>query len=149
MIPGKGVIPTSIVETLRQEHRRLGEAARAFSPAIPALPPSEILRRLGEIKTGLISHVEKEERELLAALDTVSDAQARNLARMYRATMKPVTERVKEFFARYSTEGSLSDREAFRRDWQGLLEALGARIQVEEGQFFPACEKWLEKTMVP
>jgi hypothetical protein len=67
---------------------------------------------------------------------------------MYRATMRPVTDRVKEFFGRYSSESSLQDRAAFQRDWQGLVEALGQRIRVEEGQFFPTCERYMARVAV-
>lgn len=138
----------SLVEALRREHQSLQEAAQRLSSSLPSLSPSELLRRLGEIKQGVVSHVEREERELLSALERVPDPQAQNLVRMYLATMKPVTHRVKEFFARYATETSLGDRSSFQRDWQGLLEALGQRIRVEEGQFFPACERYLEKAAV-
>ena len=92
--------------------------------------------------------MEREERELLAVLERAGDPQAQNLARMYRATMKPVTDKVKEFFGRYSSESSLQDRTAFQRDWQSLVEALGQRIRVEESQFFPACERHMAKVAV-
>ncbi len=138
----------NIVETLRQEHRKLKEAAVAFSSALPSLSPAEAARRLGEIKAAVLAHVGREEGELLSLLEKVPDPQAQNLARMYRATMKPVTVQVQSFFSRYSSESSLQDRASFQRDWNNLVDVLGKRIQVEEGQFFSACERYLAKVGV-
>lgn len=130
----------ALVDQLVEEHKRIVAAAKSFTERLPSLGAEEAARTVTQIRDAVLAHVQREETELLAALEK-GDAQAQNLARMYRFTMKPVTDQAGQFFQKYCQSGACTDKAALGRDWERLLQALGKRIEVEENQFYPTVRR--------
>lgn len=131
-------MPT-LVETLTTQHRAVIELVRQLDEALTAGNRSTLADLLGKLRTGVLAHLELEDRELYPSLIAAAEAAGRTdqaaLARSFSDNMLRISDGLKAFLGRHS--GPTLDLEALRREWKDVAAILSQRIQSEESVLYP------------
>ena len=134
---------SSLVATLKAQHVAVQKMATEISKFLERKNIAGISAKLAELKAALLGHLELEDKNLYPALIKAAekkDPAAVETARMFSTNMVGISSVLVGFLKKY--EGKSFSADAFAQDWQGILGALGARINSEEATLYPLFEKW-------
>ena len=134
---------SSLVATLKAQHVAVQKMATEISKLVERKNIAGINAKLTDLKTALLGHLELEDKNLYPALIKAAekkDPTAAETARMFSTNMVGISSVLIGFLGKY--EGKNFSADAFAQDWQGILGALGARINSEEATLYPLFEKW-------
>ncbi len=129
--------------TLRQQHQELGKLLVRIQNRITAgAPGAELRAALVEFSGKLSVHLAGEDRSVYPALIAGKDANVAAMAKRFADEMGGLGQAFKAFMARYAT-GALIDgqRDAFAKDYDGIVSAVLKRVQAEEDELYPAADK--------
>lgn len=129
----------------QDQHRELlalaGKLAGMLDPAKLGQDAEPARKCLGEMAGKLNVHLAMEDQVLYPAL-LKGPAQSADLAKRFMEEMGGIKQAFGAYLATWPGAGAIQkDPSGFVTQTQGILGALGKRIEVEEGQLYPAAEK--------
>ena len=138
-----------LVEELKSEHVALKKALKQASDfRIPAI---ERVAMLDQIKTVLLAHLDKENRELYPTLKVAAerDPSLRRTMKTFAEDMEAITKQVMEFFDTYQDAGRVTEQLQtnvhsliqFGGHLERLVSLLGFRIGREERILYPEYDR--------
>ncbi|OBQ46627.1 hemerythrin domain-containing protein [Halodesulfovibrio spirochaetisodalis] len=128
---------SALIRTLVAEH---GKILSAFGEVEKlGISSEEGQRKLLSIKGALVSHLEKEDKELYPVLkkEGEADATLNRLLNMYLSEMDKITADVLQFFEKYANGGSGLE---FAKDYGRLMGILSSRMRKEETTLYKKYE---------
>ena len=140
---------SQLVEELRSDHIALKQALKqAANIKVPAIDRVAVL---GQIKTALLDHLDKENRELYPALRVAAECDLSLLRTMrtFAEDMEAITKQAMEFFETYHDPTRVAEQLnnnvyyliQFGGDLERLVSLLGLRIGREERILYPAYDR--------
>ncbi|GKT11237.1 MAG: hypothetical protein ISEC1_P0200 [Thiomicrorhabdus sp.] len=118
-----------LIDELKNDHANMAAALTEIKTL--GITSEEGQKLLFTIKTSLLAHLAKEDRELYPVLKKAAetDPALQRTLDMYAADMDEISQAALAFFAKYSGGGSGME---FAKDLGGLFAKLGTRIRKEE-----------------
>ena len=146
---------SKLVEELTSDHVRLKQTLkRAADFRRPARESVDILQ---SVKTHLLEHLDKENRDLYPMLQVAaeSDPSLRSLLSSFGKDMEQIVPQALEFFARYDDPDAVSERITsdmeyavqFGADLERFIGLLGLRIGREERTLYPQYDRVRSKSL--
>lgn len=140
---------TTLVADLKSDHVQLKRTLKQVSDF--SKPVVERLSHLAQIKKALLTHLEKEDRELYPMLKRAAerDLSVRRMVGLFVKDMEELAPQALSFFAKYENVEVVSKRMQtevqftveFGRDLEQLIILLGLRIGREESTLYPEFER--------
>ncbi|MDH5478240.1 MAG: hemerythrin domain-containing protein [Nitrospinota bacterium] len=129
---------TKLIQDLISEHQALALALDELKKI--GISSSAGKGKIEAIKTTLLSHLKREDRDLYPPLykDAEGDQALKRKLDMLSEDMKRVSEAALNFFDKYEGGGEGLD---FIRDFGALVGKLNIRIQWEETQLYPEYDR--------
>lgn len=139
----------SLTAELMADHKGLVAAAKGFIPSIRKDPDAVVAKTLAALKTGLVAHLTREDRELypaaVEAAKRTGDTSAVNELQAYAKTMSDITTIVLGVFAKYEAPGGLARREEMEKDWVEVIKRLRWRMLFEETGLYKTYNRLIAK----
>ena len=130
------------VQTCRGHHAVLREKLARF-PAPSAENAPQVREALNDLETVLTRHLTFEDQRLYPVLEAAQPAVAAR-ARLYRAEMGDLSERVVAFLVRWLAEGAVeAEPQAFAHAWDAVRTALARRMAAEDDDLYELAEQSL------
>lgn len=138
-----------LVEELKSDHVQLKQALKLAADF--RRPARESVDMLHRVKTNLLEHLDKENRELYPTLQAAaaSDPSLRSLLSSFGKDMELIVPQALEFFARYDDPDAVTGRiksdvqyaVQFGADLERFIGLLGLRIGREERTLYPQYDR--------
>ena len=131
---------------LKGEHKTVARLLEEIKDLIQKKDTQGIAAHMGTLKSGLLSHLEKEDDKLYR--DLLKEAKGKNIelvaitVNTFSTAMKGIAARTLKFFDKYHAEDEIIKHIAeFNKDFQGAYEDIQKRVDNEEKMLYPMYEK--------
>jgi len=135
-----------LIAQLKQEHVEIIHTFESIQSGIAEGKPgdADLINELRELKTTLVAHLDLEDKMLYPALSGSNAAEAKELGEKFLNEMAEISKVALAFFGKYMSEtiGDLIQSSEFRKELNGIIQAVTKRVDAEEGTLFSAYEQY-------
>ncbi len=138
-----------LIKQLKQEHVKILQGFESIKEGIAGGKSGDVdlINQLRDLKYTLVVHLDLEDTKLYPGLINAG-GEAKELGEKFSAEMLGISKTALVFFGKYMSEkiADLAKSSVFRKELNGILQAITKRIDTEEKVLFPAYEKYYDKT---
>jgi len=133
---------------LKGEHKTVARLLEEIKDLIQKKDTQGIAAHMGTLKSGLLSHLEKEDDKLYFDLrNKTKDKKNMEMIEMtistFSTAMKGIEDRILRFLEKYPSKDEIAKVAAdFNKDFQGVYEDIIKRVNNEEKVLYPIYEKY-------
>ena len=135
----------NLIPQLKQEHVEIIRTFNSIKTGVSngKSGVEELLNDLKELKNTLVAHLGLEDKLLYPALAKSKVTEAKELGEKFSDEMAEISKVALAFFGKYMSEtiSDLLQSSEFRKELNGIIQAVTKRIDAEEDILFPAYNK--------
>jgi|APSaa5957512535_1039671.scaffolds.fasta_scaffold115678_2 hemerythrin-like domain-containing protein len=135
----------NLIPQLKQEHVEIIRTFNSIKTGVSngKSGDEELLNDLKELKNTLVAHLGLEDKLLYPALAKSKVTEAKELGEKFSDEMAEISKVALAFFGKYMSEtiSDLLQSSEFRKELNGIIQAVTKRIDAEEDILFPAYNK--------
>ena len=137
-----------LISQLKKEHVEIMHGFESIKSEIAEGKPgdADLINELRELKNILVGHLDLEDKMLYPGL-VKAGGEAKELGEKFSEEMLGISKTALAFFGKYMSEtiGDLLQSSEFRKELDGIIQAVTKRVDAEENTLFPAYEKYVKR----
>jgi len=137
-----------LIPQLKQEHIEIMHAFESIKSGVSDGKAGDVdlINELRELKNILVEHLGLEDKMLYPAL-VKAEGEVKELGEKFSEEMLGISKTALAFFGKYMSEtiGDLIKSAEFRKELDGIIQAVTKRVDAEENTLFPAYEKYVKE----
>jgi hemerythrin-like domain-containing protein len=137
----------NLIRQLKQEHVEIIHSFESIKSGISngKSEDNDLINELRALKNTLVAHLDLEDKMLYPGLMKVG-GEAKELGEKFSEEMLGISKTALAFFGKYMSEniGDLLKSSEFRKELDGIIQAVTKRVDAEENELFPVYEKCCE-----